>query len=106
MIRKPRRQNGQRTNELTFEKLEPRAMLAATIGTPIDSLSIGNNEYRMETESVGRLFYDADQNGHRSSNEHWLRNWVVFGDNNDNQMLDADELACSPKVVPCDMRVY
>lgn len=95
MIRKLTSQGNKRRvqqSKFEFEKLEPRAMLSATVAEPIELSDVGIVEvFQTETESIGRLFYDANDNGTREGDEYWLTNWMVYGDNNNNLAVDSDE---------------
>ncbi len=81
-----------RHNRLQFETMEPRHLLAAFVSTPATIDDVGIQEIqRTNDRSVGRIYADTNQDGVRQNFEPWLANWVVYGDNNGNQLLDPGE---------------
>jgi|GEM_PF-6854321 len=78
---------------LSFERMEPRTMLAGTVTAPIELADVGIQIFSSsETGSTnGRLFHDANGNGERNGGEAWLSNWSVFGDRNASLTPNVDE---------------
>lgn len=82
-----------RPNQLSFESMEPRQLLAGTVDAPIEIGDVGFEQHNVTPEGVfqGRLYHDVNHNGRRDGGENWLSNWNVFGDRNGDQIHGPGE---------------